>query len=145
MLSDSDLPIDLPMFFTGDADTVSLSSILTGIARGNPFQGFYMLEGMSTQHLCWISDLCLYLNWVHWKQPLPSTIDPLSFAYQVIAFGGVPKQVLFNCMLTIGTSLGLQATVDDLFITDKVCVLATLKSAILILTGGTIYAGNSLA
>ena len=64
MLPESDLPIDLPTFFTGDADAVSLSSILTGIARGNPFQGFYLLEGMSAKHLCWISDLSLCLNWV---------------------------------------------------------------------------------
>lgn len=144
MLSDSDLPIDLPTFFTGDPDAVSLSSILTGIARGNPFQGFYMLEGMSMQHLCWVSDLCLCLNWVYWKQLLPSTIDPLTFAHRVIVFDGAPKHVLFNSMLTIGMSLGLQVTVDDLSIADKVCVLVTPKSATLILTGDTIYAGSSL-
>lgn len=143
MLSDSGLPIDLPTFFTGDADAVSLSSILTGIARGNPFQGFYMLEGMSMQHFCWISDLCLCLNWVHRKQPLPSTIDPLTFAQQVIAFDGAPKHVLFNCVLMIGMSLGLQVTVDDLFIADKLYVSVMLKSAMLILTGDTIYAGSS--
>ena len=124
MLSESNLPIDLPTFFTGDADTVSLSSILTGIARGNPFQGFYLLEGMSTRHLCWISDLSLCLNWVRFRRPLPSTIDPLSFTHQVIAFDGAPKEALFNCMLTIGMPLGLQVTVDDLFIADKVCVLS---------------------
>ena len=124
-LPESDLPIDLPTFFTGDADTVSLSSILTGIARGNPFQGFYLLEGMSTNHLCWISDLSLCLNWVRWRRPLPSTIDPLSFAYQVIAFDGAPKEALFNCMVIIGMNLGLQVTIDDLFIADKVCVPVT--------------------
>jgi len=134
-LFDFDLPTDLPTFFTGDADTVSLSSILTGIARGNPFQGFYMLEGMSMNHLCWISDLSLCLNWVHWQQPLPSTIDPLSFAHQVIAFNEAPKHVLFDCMLIIGMSLGLQVTVDDLFIADKVCVLTTSSSTPPMLTG----------
>jgi len=138
MLSDFDLPTDLPTFFTGDADTVSLSSILTGIARGNPFQGFYLLEGMSTNHLCWISDLSLCLNWVHWQQPLPSTIDPLSLAHQVIAFDGAPKYVLFDCMLIIGMSLGLQVTVDDLFIADKVYVLTRSTLAAFILTGETV-------
>jgi len=132
ILSDSDLPTDLPTFFTGDADTVSLSSILTGIARGNPFQGFYTLEDMSTNHLCWISDLSLCLNWVHWQQPLPSTIDPLSFAHQVITLDGTPKHVLFNCMLIIGMSLGLQVTVDDLFIADKACVIASISITLML-------------
>ena len=141
MLFNSDIPTDLPTFFTGDADTVSLSSILTGIARGNPFQGFYMLEGMSMKHLCWISDLSLCLNWAHWQQPLPSTTDPLSFAHQVIAFDGAPKHTLFNCMLIIGMSLGLEVTVDDLFIADKVCVLTTQVSYV-ILTGVTVNAGS---
>ena len=139
ILPNSDLPIDLPTFFTGDADTVSLSSILTGIARGNLFQGFYMLEGMSTEHLCWISDLSLCLNWVHWRRPLPSTIDPLSFAHQVISFDGAPKHALFNCMLTIGMSLGLQATVDDLFIADKVYVPIAPKPTTPILMGDTTW------
>ena len=142
-LSESDLPIDLPTFFTGDADTVSLSSILTGIARGNPFQGFYLLEGMSMKHLCWITDLSLCLNWVHWRRSLPSTIDPLSFAFQVITFDGAPKEALFNCMLIIGMSLGLQVTIDDLFIADKVCVLAALEFTTSIPSGDTVYTGSS--
>lgn len=143
MLSDSDLPIDLPTFFAGDADTVSLSSILTGIARGNPFQGFYMLEGMSMKHLCWISDLSLCLNWVRWQRPLPSTIDPLTFAHQVIASDGAPKHVLFNCMLIIGMSLGLQFTVDDLFIADKVYVPIPSESVTLMPTGDAVRSGCS--
>jgi len=143
MLSESDLPIDLPTFFTGDADTVSLSSILTGIARGNHFQGFYLLEDMSAEHLCWISGLCLCLNWARWRRPLPSTIDPISFAHQVIAFGGAPKEALFNCMPIVGMNLGLRVTVDDLFIADKVCVLVTSELPAPIPTGDTVYAGSS--
>ena len=43
---DSDLLIDLHSSFTNDPDAVSLLSILTGITRGNRFQGFYMLKGI---------------------------------------------------------------------------------------------------
>ena len=46
-------------------------------------------------------------------------------------------------MLIIGMTLGLQVTVDDLFIADKVCVLVTSNLASPVPAGNTVYSGTS--